>query len=186
GLDLDALGRARDRDFRVPLAALRRGDGPVAGVSGGAALLRASMLREVGLFDPAYFAYYEDVDLSLRAARAGWESWYVRDAVARHRFGASFGPGSPRQRYLLGRGHLRTLALHQPLAKAAALIPATIAYRTLFKAPLELVRGRPALALAELRAAGGGAFEAARALIDRSRSRPSLPIPGSRSTARDR
>lgn len=186
GLDIDALGRARDRDFRLPLAGLRRGDGPVAGVSGGAALLRASMLREVGLFDPAYFAYYEDVDLSLRAARAGWQSWYVRGATARHRFGASFGAGSPRQRYLLGRGHLRTLALHQPLVKAAALIPATIAYRAVLKAPLELLRGRPALALAELRAAGGGALEAARALIDRSRARPSLPIPGAKSTARDR
>jgi GT2 family glycosyltransferase len=141
----------------------------VMGVSGGAALLRASMLREVGLFDPAYFAYYEDVDLSLRAAKAGWQSFYVREAFARHRFGASFGAGSPRQRYLLGRGHLRTLALHQPLYKAAALVPLTVAYRALVKAPLELLRAHPALAWAELRAAGGGAIEALSALSDRSR-----------------
>ena len=73
------------------------------------------MLREVGLFDPGYFAYYEDVDLSLRAARAGWTAFYVREATARHRFAASFGAGSPLQRYLLGVGHLRTLARHQPL-----------------------------------------------------------------------
>src|SRR5205807_4878990 len=129
GLVIDAFGRARDRDFRVPTAELRRTDGPAAGVSGGAALLRTSMLREVGLFDPAYFAYYEDVDLSLRAARAGSISWYAGTAVARHRFAASFGAGSPRQRYLLGRGHLRTVALHQPALKAAALVPLTAAYR---------------------------------------------------------
>ncbi len=167
GLEIDALGRARDRDFKVERALLRREDGPVQGVSGGAALLRATMLRKVGLFDPAYFAYYEDVDLSLRAARLGHGSRYVGAAVARHRFGATFGPGSPRQRYLLGRGHLRTLALHQPLWKAAALVPLTAAYRVAVKAPLELLRARPALAWAELRAAAMGLVAAAQAALQR-------------------
>jgi N-acetylglucosaminyl-diphospho-decaprenol L-rhamnosyltransferase len=172
GLVIDALGRARDRDFRVPLGELQREDGPVVGVSGGAALLRASMLREVGVFDPAYFAYYEDVDLSLRAARAGHVAWYVRGAVARHRFSATLGAGSPRQRYLLGVGHLRTLARHQPPLRAAALIPLTMLYRMAVKAPLELLRRRPALAWAELRAAAEGGVAALRALSGRSPRRP--------------
>lgn len=167
GLEIDALGRARDRDFDVAFEKLATQDGPVAGVSGGAALLRASMLREVGLFDPAYFAYYEDVDLSLRAKRASWDCWYVRAAMARHRFGATVGPGSPRQRYLLARGHLRTLALHQPLLKAAALIPATVAYRLAVKAPLELLKARPSLATAELRGGAAGALDAIRVLMRR-------------------
>jgi N-acetylglucosaminyl-diphospho-decaprenol L-rhamnosyltransferase len=168
GLVIDAFGRARDRDFRLPAAELERADGPVEGVSGGAALLRTSMLREIGLFDPAYFAYYEDVDLSLRAERAGYRSWYVRGATARHRFGATFGPGSPAQRYLLGVGHLRTLARHQPLPKAALLVALTVLYRAAVKAPLELLRVRPALAWAELRAAAAGAGAALRAFSDRS------------------
>ena len=155
GLILDGFGRARDRDFRVPLAELSRTDGEVEGVSGGAALLRASMLREIGLFDPAYFAYYEDVDLSLRAASA------------RHRFGATFGADSPAQRYLLGVGHLRTLARHEPLVKAAPLVVLTVAYRAAVKAPLELLRLRPALAWAEVRAAAAGGCAALRALSDR-------------------
>ncbi len=169
GLVIDGLGRAMDRDFRVPVGALATEDGPVAGVSGGAALLRASMLREVGLFDPAYFAYYEDAELSLRAARRGFVSWYVRAATARHRFSATFGRGTPQQRYLLGRGHLRTLALHQPLYKLAALVPLTLAYRVAFKAPLELLRARPRLALAELRAAGAGFLDVLNALGKRQR-----------------
>jgi GT2 family glycosyltransferase len=172
GLSIDAFGRARDRDFRVPLASLAREDGPVAGVSAGAALFRARTLREVGLFDPAYFAYYEDVDLSLRAARAGHLSWYVREATARHRFGASFGPGSPRQRYLLGVGHLRTVALHQPPLKAAALVPLTMLYRAAVKAPLEMLRVRPSLAWAELRAAAAGGAAALSVFTGRSRRRP--------------
>jgi N-acetylglucosaminyl-diphospho-decaprenol L-rhamnosyltransferase len=167
GLEMDFLGRARDRDFRLPLAQLQRPDGPVVGVSGGAALLRATMLRATGLFDPDYFAYYEDVDLSLRAAVLGFGSWYVRSAVARHRFGATFGPGSPRQRFLLGRGHLRTVGLHQPLGKALALVPLTMAYRTTVKAPLDLLRARPKHALAEVRAAFSGGWSAVRALAGR-------------------
>jgi len=172
GIRIDAFGRAMDRDFYLPLAALQTQDGPVIGVSGGAALLRASMLREIGLFDPGYFAYYEDVDLSLRATRAGSKSWYVRSAVARHHFGASFGAGSPRQRYLLGVGHLRTIALHQPLLKAFLLVPLTMLYRVGVKAPLELLRLRPGLAWAELRAAAAGGAAALRAFTGRSRSPP--------------
>lgn len=169
GLQIDSLGRARDRDFEVPRAALARPDGPAQGASGGALLLRAQALREVGLFDPAYFAYYEDVDLSLRAARAGWLAWYVAAATARHRFGASFGRGSPAQRRLLGRNHLRTLALHQPAGRALLLVPAVAALRLGVKAPLELAGGRAALALAEARAGLEGFAEALRAVPVRLR-----------------
>jgi len=167
GLVVDGFGRVRDRDFRVPLRELSSQSGPVAGVSGAAALLRAQMLREVGLFDPAYFAYYEDADLSLRAAEQGFSSWYVREATARHRFGASFGRGSAQQRYLLARGHLRTVGRHQPLLKAAALVAGTVAYRLAVKAPLAILKAQPAIALAELRGAGAGALDALRALAPR-------------------
>jgi hypothetical protein len=54
------------------------------------------------------------------------------------------------------------------LLRAAALVPLTIAYRAAVKAPLELFRGRPALAWAELRAAALGGASALRALSDRS------------------
>jgi GT2 family glycosyltransferase len=39
-------------------------------------LLSARALREVGLFDEAYFAYHEDVDWCLRARKAGYEMFY--------------------------------------------------------------------------------------------------------------
>ena len=156
GLVLDWFLRATDRDIGLPREKLARADGPVDGVSGGAALLRVSALREVGLFDPGYFAYYEDVDLSLRARAAGWLCWYAGAGIARHRFGATFGPGSPRQRYLLAKNHLRTAGKHLPLAKALLVMAGTAAYRVAFAAPRELLRGRPALATAELRAAAEG------------------------------
>jgi GT2 family glycosyltransferase len=51
---------------------------------GGFLLLRRSMLEELGGFDPGFRLYGEDIDLCYRAARAGWERWYVPDARVRH------------------------------------------------------------------------------------------------------
>jgi GT2 family glycosyltransferase len=53
--------------------------------SGGASLYRAAMLREVGLFDEAYFAYLEDQDLGFRAQLMGWKARYEPSAIAYHR-----------------------------------------------------------------------------------------------------
>jgi GT2 family glycosyltransferase len=51
---------------------------------GGFLFLRRAMLDELGGFDPGYRLYGEDIDLCYRAARAGWERWYVPAAVVRH------------------------------------------------------------------------------------------------------
>src|SRR5262249_60951193 len=45
-------------------------------VPGCGVLRRADALREIGLFDEAYFAYHEDVDWCLRANARGWEVYY--------------------------------------------------------------------------------------------------------------
>ncbi len=53
--------------------------------SGTACLWRRDAFRQLGGFAADFFAYYEDVDLSLRAQRAGFEIWFAPAAVARHR-----------------------------------------------------------------------------------------------------
>lgn len=47
-------------------------------------MLRRDMLEELGGFDERFRLYGEDIDLAYRAAKAGWERWYVPDAVVRH------------------------------------------------------------------------------------------------------
>ena len=59
--------------------------------SGAAALWRAAVLDEIGLFDESFFAYYEDVDLGFRARLAGYECWYAPAAVVLHQRGGSGG-----------------------------------------------------------------------------------------------
>ena len=51
-------------------------------------LLRRAMLDEIHGFDPGYRMYCEDIDLNYRAAKAGWERWYVPAAVVRHEYAA--------------------------------------------------------------------------------------------------
>jgi GT2 family glycosyltransferase len=51
-------------------------------------LLRRRMLEEIGGWDPGFRMYCEDIDLNYRAARAGWERWYVPAAVVRHEYAA--------------------------------------------------------------------------------------------------
>jgi N-acetylglucosaminyl-diphospho-decaprenol L-rhamnosyltransferase len=51
-------------------------------------LLRRAMLDEIGGWDPGYRMYCEDIDLNYRAAKAGWERWYVPAAVVRHEYAA--------------------------------------------------------------------------------------------------
>jgi GT2 family glycosyltransferase len=51
---------------------------------GGFLLLRRAMLDELGGFDEDFRLYGEDIDLAYRAMQAGWERWYVPQAVVRH------------------------------------------------------------------------------------------------------
>jgi GT2 family glycosyltransferase len=55
---------------------------------GGSLLLRRAMLDELGGYDPGFRMYGEEIDLCYRAAKAGWERWYVPDAIVRHRWDA--------------------------------------------------------------------------------------------------
>jgi GT2 family glycosyltransferase len=51
-------------------------------------LQRRSMLDEIGGWDAGYRMYCEDIDLNYRAAKAGWERWYVPAAVVHHEYAA--------------------------------------------------------------------------------------------------
>jgi GT2 family glycosyltransferase len=51
-------------------------------------LLRREMLDELGGFDESFRMYGEDIELCYRAAKAGWERWYVPQAVVTHRYAA--------------------------------------------------------------------------------------------------
>jgi N-acetylglucosaminyl-diphospho-decaprenol L-rhamnosyltransferase len=51
-------------------------------------LMRRTMLEEIGGWDSGYKLYVEDIDLSYRAMKAGWERWWVPSAVVQHEYQA--------------------------------------------------------------------------------------------------
>ena len=70
-------------------------------------LQRRTMLVELGGWDDGYRHYVEDIDLCYRAMRAGWERWYVPEALVLHAYAAVI------DRHFLSRHtlwHLRGMA----------------------------------------------------------------------------
>ncbi|HKN19862.1 MAG TPA: glycosyltransferase family 2 protein [Terracidiphilus sp.] len=58
-------------------------------VAGAFMILRREALAKAGLFDPAFFLYYEEVDLCRRVKDAGFHVRYWPDIVVSHLHGAS-------------------------------------------------------------------------------------------------
>ncbi len=58
-------------------------------LSGAFMLLRGEALAQVGLLDEDYFMYGEDIDLSYRLTRGGWQNWYFPGARILHYKGES-------------------------------------------------------------------------------------------------
>jgi N-acetylglucosaminyl-diphospho-decaprenol L-rhamnosyltransferase len=69
--------------------------------------LRRKMMEELGGFDEGFHLYGEDIDLAYRAAKAGWERWYVPAAHVTHDYAAAIDRGFFNRRTLW---HLRSMA----------------------------------------------------------------------------
>lgn len=54
-------------------------------------MVRRRLFDHLGGFDERFFVYQEEVDFSLRAHRLGWRSYYLAEAKAYHKGGASSG-----------------------------------------------------------------------------------------------
>lgn len=83
-------------------------------ITGCCFLARTSIIKEVGLLDNHFFAYYEDVDWSFRITKAGYKLIYEPDAMIFHEVGKAnenmetFGEGnlSPFSHYVNVRNHI--------------------------------------------------------------------------------
>jgi GT2 family glycosyltransferase len=64
---------------------------PVDWVSGASMMIRREVFEKIGLLDEGYFMYFEETDFCLRAARAGWPTWYVPHSKIIHLVGQSSG-----------------------------------------------------------------------------------------------
>jgi GT2 family glycosyltransferase len=109
GIVLRRDGVALDHGMTDPVRDLPAQPFAVTGASGGAVLLRRTMIDDIGLFPDDFFNYLEDVDLAWRAILRGWQTLSCPTAHIRHVYSATSGQGSPFKQRLLGRNRWRTL-----------------------------------------------------------------------------
>ncbi|MBX9580061.1 MAG: glycosyltransferase [Gemmataceae bacterium] len=109
--------------------------GPVWGVSACAGFYRRDALLNAGGFPPHFRAYFEDVDLSFRLRRLGYEVVYDPAAVVWHRVSGSYGKKPSRRtleqqscneervfwRNVRGRDRLRYLPRHAAVLAGKAV-----------------------------------------------------------------
>lgn len=80
----------------------------IEGVCAGAAIysrksLEAVKLKDDNYFDSNFFAYFEDVDLSLRLISAGFKAKLIKDAIVYHMHSATGGKSNGFKEYYLTR-----------------------------------------------------------------------------------
>lgn len=112
GMALSADGRAFEEGAGEAQDSRSATAREVFGVCGAACLLRRELFERLGGYDERYFAFYEDVDLNVRARIAGWRFAYVPEAVVWHVGNASWlaeapSPGAWNAR-LVARNRLAT------------------------------------------------------------------------------
>lgn len=133
-----------ERDFAVS-------DEIFAG-KGAALLLRRRALDEVGVFDPDFFAYFEETDLCWRLWLAGWEVGFAADARVLHMLGATAsGLPQPFVQFHSFKNRICTLAKNLGPLRLAWMLPYHVAL-CLVLAGWFAVRRRPALGAAIVRA----------------------------------
>ena len=124
---LYSAGQALTRDGRAFELGMGEEQGPwsaerreVFGVCGAACLLRRELFAALGGYDESYFAFYEDVDLNVRARIAGRRFEYVPEAVVWHVGNASWQEGFDRpsadNAKLVARNRLATQVKFMPAA----------------------------------------------------------------------
>ncbi len=70
-------------------------------------MIHRNIIKKYGLFDPAYYLYYEDTDLCMRWYLQGVNMYYIPKAKLWHKVGGSLGEGrNPLEEYYMMRNRL--------------------------------------------------------------------------------
>ncbi len=141
GISIHQDGVALDRGMGMLSDELvRAGTLPVFGPSAGAALYRAEMLRDIGLFDGRFFSYLEDADLAWRARSRGWKALHNPHAQVLHEYSATGGHGSAFKRFLVSRNRIWLLYKNMPEPLLRRYLPLIARYDALALAHASLAR----------------------------------------------
>lgn len=126
--------------------------------TGCAMLMRCDALRRTGLFDERFFGNGEDLDLSLRMRKAGYEIWYAPEAKLWHKEGVDYRKnlGEQMRKFTGARNSLYIMCKHAKLIQWVTFVPNFLVRHVFFYIAQSLLRSDLRSAWAVLR--GVGAF----------------------------
>ena len=120
GLTFDKKLLPAQVGYRENVKEVLKRDINIEGACAGAAIYTKKALEKVKLqngdyFDSKFFAYYEDVDLSLRLKRAGFKSKLLKDSIVYHMHSATGNKTSGFKEYYLARNLFIYTKRNQPI-----------------------------------------------------------------------
>lgn len=81
------------------------------------------ILENVGYFDDTYYLYYEDIDMSMRVKRAGYEIFFLPEAILWHKNAKSAGGvGSSLQDYYISRNRMLFAMRYAPTRAKLSIV----------------------------------------------------------------
>lgn len=124
GVNLNQLAYGWDRDFGEEVLKINRGGGEVLAVTGCLMVIKKKVFEEIGLLDPKFFAYYEDIDFCIRVWKyTNFKVVYVPESVVYHKFSASSIQNSSFKKYLMLRNQCLIFFKHFPIAQMLKKFP---------------------------------------------------------------
>ena len=93
----------------------------VSFISGCCMMMSVKCYKDIGLFDSAYFMYYEDSDFSLKAIQNGYVLKYVYEAKIYHKVGKSISKTTGLKDYYLTRNRLYILYKYRSFFKRTSI-----------------------------------------------------------------
>ncbi len=92
-------------------------------------MMTRKCVETVGVFDDRYFAYLEDMDLSLRVKNLGWKILYVPTSIIWHKnAGSTDRPGNDFHQYYMTRNRLIFGLTYAPFRTKIALLRESLRY----------------------------------------------------------
>lgn len=108
----------------------------VSFLTGCAFLIKANVVRKIGVLEEVYFHFYEDIEWSLRILKAGYKAMYVPSAVIWHKehYVTDKNQGNGFIEFCLARANMIFARKHVPLSQWPFKMPffaAWMVYRTM-------------------------------------------------------
>jgi GT2 family glycosyltransferase len=130
GINLNLFAYGWDRDFGEKAAQVARPGGEVLGITGCLMAVKKEVFERVGLLDPDFISYYEDLDFCLRVWEyTDYKIEYVPDSVIYHKFSASSSVNSHFKRRQMTINRYRLFFKHFPARDIIKIFPLLTIHR---------------------------------------------------------